>query len=145
MNKKHSGFTLLELMAVVAIIGILAAIAIPMYGDYITRSRIAEPVSELSAARVRMEQYFQDNRTYVGACAANTVAPKPTNTATFTYTCPTLTSSAFEIIAVGTGPMVGFEYRINQENVRSTRSLPAGWSGASATSTCWVLKKSGEC
>lgn len=52
MNKGQQGFTLIELMIVVAIIGILAAVAIPAYQDYTTRARLAEPVSLMSAAKL---------------------------------------------------------------------------------------------
>ena len=58
------GFTLIELMITVAIAAILAAVAIPMYRDYVVRSRIIDATSRLSDFRVRMEQYFMDNRTY---------------------------------------------------------------------------------
>jgi hypothetical protein len=44
--------------------------------------------------RVKMEQFFQDNRTYVGACAGGTVAPKPDDSTNFAYTCPTLAANA---------------------------------------------------
>jgi len=52
MKKVQQGFTLIELMIVVAIIGILAAVAIPAYQDYTTRARMAEPVSLMSAAKL---------------------------------------------------------------------------------------------
>jgi type IV pilus assembly protein PilA len=52
MKKAQQGFTLIELMIVVAIIGILAAVAIPAYQDYTTRARLAEPVSLMSAAKL---------------------------------------------------------------------------------------------
>src|ERR1700682_5659303 len=63
------GFTLIEMMIVVGVIGILAAIAIPNYSDYVRRGKIIEATQRLSEARTKLEQWFLDNRTYVGGCA----------------------------------------------------------------------------
>jgi len=69
--KLQRGFTLIELMIVVAIIAILSTIAYPAYTDYITRGKITEATSALASKRILMEQFFQDNRTYASAPACN--------------------------------------------------------------------------
>lgn len=63
------GFTLVELLITVAIIGILAAIAYPNYNDYMTKSRRAEAKTLLSDIAARQEQYFLDNRRYTNNLA----------------------------------------------------------------------------
>ena len=151
--QRHSGFTLIELMVTVAIIAILAAVALPNYTAYITRSKIAEATSNLLAMRTKMEQFFQDNRTYVGACAAGTVAPLPSNPGSpagvlkyFIVTCPAanLTAITYTIQADGQGnDLANLRLTIDQANTRRTVSVPAGWT-VPATN-CWVSKKSGDC
>lgn len=143
MRTQH-GFTLIELMITVAIVAILSAIAIPQYSEYVMRSRITEATSRLSDQQLKMERYFQDNRSYQGvppACAPNTVAPTPVATAHFNFTCvpgPT----TYLVTATGFGPMLGFVYTLNEASVRATTGAPAGWVLSPA---CWVLKRDGSC
>jgi len=57
MNKTQQGFTLIELMIVVAIIGILAAVAIPAYQDYLNRSKMTEVLTAISACKTSVSEY----------------------------------------------------------------------------------------
>ncbi len=137
-----AGFTLIELMIVVAVVGILAAIAMPAYTDYVVRGKIPEATSNLATKRVQMEQFFQDNLTYAGAPACNTDSSASQY---FTFSCSAAaTATAFTLQAVGTGSMAGFTFTVDQSNNKATPAVPSGWSSHSPD-TCWVTKKGGVC
>lgn len=132
------GFTLIELMIVVAVIGILSAIAYPSYSEYVQRSRIAEATANLSEMRIRQERFFQDNRTYAGAgttCGA--VLPV---TDSFGYACVAATANTYVVTATGGASVNGFAFTINQDNARTTTSP---W--VTGTVNCWVSRRGESC
>ena len=67
MKKAQKGFTLIELMIVVAIIGILAAVAIPAYQDYIARAQVSEAVTLMGGAKTPIAEFYADNGRFPGA------------------------------------------------------------------------------
>jgi type IV pilus assembly protein PilA len=71
MRQLQKGFTLIELMIVVAIIGILAAVALPAYQDYTIRAKMSEVILGMSACRTSITEVYQSGGGGVGAMAAN--------------------------------------------------------------------------
>ena len=133
--KDAKGFTLIEIMVVIALIGIIAAIAIPAYGDYVTRGKLVDGSAQLSNGRVQLEQYFQDNRTYIGG-------PLPAATKYFSFAWDTVippTATTYKMDATGKDNLSGFKYTIDQDNVK-TSTTP--WGNGT---TCWIMKKGDAC
>jgi type IV pilus assembly protein PilE len=139
--QSRKGFTLIEVMVVVAIIGILASIAVPMYSRYIQRGNLVEATQALSEYRVRMEQFYQDNRNYADAVGACGAVP-PAGMQNFAAACAVANAGqTYVATATGAGSMAGFGFSINQANLRATTSLPASWGSLPADAgTRWIVK-----
>lgn len=147
-GRQEAGFTLLEILIAAAIIAVLAAVALPFYGEYITRSRIISATTNLSDFRTKMEQYFQDNRRYDDG-GGNCGIPDPSSGASdnFQLICA-LSANGYTVNANGLGPMSGVQYRLVVNTAtgitRSTSAPPAGWS-APSPNNCWAVRKNGSC
>lgn len=142
-SKSQRGFTLIEVMIVVAIVGILTAIALPQYSDYVRRSQVVEAGVFLSDYRIKMEQYFQDYKNYgTATCVDGTNAPSWANFAAakaknFTFSCALNGTVGYTITATGSANRaVGHAYTIDQSNNQKTTSF----KGATSTASCWQFK-----
>ncbi|HEY3180898.1 MAG TPA: type IV pilin protein [Casimicrobiaceae bacterium] len=144
-TKVSTGFTVIELLVAVAIVGILATIAIPQYGSYITRSRILDAFAKLSDYRTRMEQYFLDRRSYLDDTGACGVAPTsiPGSADSFQVACiATARSFVYTATGIDAKGMARFVYTIDEAGSRGTVSLPSGWT---RNADCWTIRADGSC
>lgn len=134
------GFSLIELVVVIGIIGLLAAIAIPNYNNYVIKGKLAEAFTQLTELQNRQEQYYQDNRSYknnMTAAAGQYFSSSCTTTTGQEFTC-TATPSA------STG--IGFKYTVTEAGTKATGATSpavAGW--AVPGSSCWARDKGGAC
>ena len=99
-SQKESGFTLIEVMVVVAIIGILVAVAVPQYQDYIARSRVVEGMNLSSSAKLAVTEAF---------ASRGTVAMDQATNGSFTFT-PTRSVKLIEVTPSGA---IAIDYQIS--------------------------------
>jgi type IV pilus assembly protein PilE len=146
LSLKHcAGFSLIELMIALAIATILAVASVPSYRDHLMRSRIPEATSGLLLTGMRLEQYYQDHRSYASTdnSACGVTLPQPVR---FAFSCTVASDGqSFLVSARGQkdGPMAGFAYTLDQLGVQRTTALPGEWGDAPAN--CWVEKRGAGC
>lgn len=119
----------MELMIAVAIVGVIAAIAIPAYTEHVERTRRSDGQAALLSLAARMEHYFTENNTYVGATVANVGANATSPEAYYAVAISNLSASTYTLTATPQGAQAGDTcgaLTINQANVK----LPT-------TTNCW--------
>jgi len=144
-SRSGRGFTLIEVMITVGIVAILAGVAVPAYSEYMRRGQLPEAHTFLADYRVKMEQFFQDNRNYGTAdvCAQQGGATPSWGNFTpgsryFTFACVLAADGqSYTITATGSsGRAIGHVYTIDNLNRRTTTRF----KGASSAATCWLVK-----
>ncbi len=124
MKKVQQGFTLIELMIVVAIIGILAAIAIPAYQDYTKRTHVSEGMSLAGAAKTAVAEYYASEGTWPG-----------TNTLAGLSESNTITGNAVQKVKVSGSGSITVTYN-NKVDTGKTLILVPTDAGGGITWTC---------
>ncbi len=135
MKKLQQGFTLIELMIVVAIIGILAAIAIPAYQDYTQRAQIGEAFTIVDAAKTAIAEFAQTNGTYPAAADITALALNVAGPNAGQYVASTAVTAATGVI-VATMKATGVGADIASKTV--TLTPPANLTTLAGTAFVWA-------
>lgn len=133
MPRNAGGFTLIELMVVVAIIGILASIALPSYREYVIKTRRAAAAACLQQNAQFMERFYTTNLSYIGAPAPDNTGCDPGIGDFYTFSRPVLTAKTYTLQATPKGsqndPKCG--------TLTLTHSGVQGKTGSGTLKECW--------
>jgi type IV pilus assembly protein PilE len=126
-------------MVTVAIIAILAALVVPNYSEYVRRSTLNEAFSSLADLRVKLEQFYQNNRNYGNDSCGNDGNADRVSFAIpgkFTYTCA-LAGDGYVMTATGSaGAANGHTFTLDSSNAKGTTTF----KGHAVTKPCWLIK-----
>lgn len=139
--KKMNGMTLIELMIVVAIVSIIAAVGYPSYQEHVRTSRIGEATAGVSELKMKMQQYYMNNRRYSGFNGGEENCSNMTQMSSdfFDFVCE-VEAQTFTIQARGKGAMSGFVYSIDEEG-----KMTSVVSDVADHQSCWIKKAGGSC
>jgi type IV pilus assembly protein PilE len=133
-RRPEHGFTLIELMIVVAIVGILAAVAMPNYTAYVQKTRRADAASIMLQVQQFMQRYYSANNTYVNATIPiNLTTAGSSGQTTYNITLVNLTASSYTIQAAPTGVMAGDPCGTYSLQSTGQRAITGSWT----LSKCW--------
>lgn len=134
IRRAVAGFTLIELMIVVAVVAILAAIAVPSYQEQVRKSRRAQAKADIVEYVQMAERFFTVNNTYVGFALPATVSPREAGaTARYNLAASTQTATQFVLTATATGPQASD--RCGDLSVSNTGLKTE--SGSATLAECW--------
>ncbi len=141
---RAEGFSLIELMIALAITAIIAVFTVPSYRDHVLRSRIPEATSGLLLTGMRLEQHYQDHRSYANAASNCGGALPAAGQFTFNCTVPA-DGQSFLLTATGRGDgsMASFGYTLDHRGTQRTTALPSEWGTVPAD--CWIEKRQAAC
>ena len=132
LKMKNRGFTLIELMIVVVIVSVLAAIALPSYSSYLVKQRMRAAQADLVALAANMENMFQRTLAYPPATAttaetkAALAAWQPSDDKLFEFQISASTTETYTVQAVGKSALSGCTISLTQANVRTTSGCSQG-------------------
>lgn len=137
MKKKWAGFTLIEIMMVIVILGILIMIAYPSYLNFILKARRADALATLAQAQITLERCYAQNFSYSQACSSLPTFPQTSAQGFYTITLTNLSPTTYTLTATPIGSQAEdttcSSLSVNQANVKTATD-----TSGTAQNICWT-------